>query len=616
VNRRQFLHLAGAASVAMSQRFALGKVKESARRPNILFCISDDQTWLHCSAYGSKMVKTPHFDRVASEGVLFSNAFVSVPSCNPSRSSVLTGMPFYRLKEACMNHTPWVPQLRVYTDMLSENGYHVGFTGKGCGPTDWKVAGRNCNPAGTEYNRRVLQSGSKGIANTDYARNFEGFLEKRPKGSPFCFWYGGRDPHRVFKNGIGLREGKRLADAEVPPFYPDSQEIRSDLLDYAVHIEWFDRHLGPVKKDSPTSPGAMGFDEWLSHDNYFELNPVLSRNGEAPQKIEGEGSEIIIDEAIKFIQKSENQNRPFLVVVWFGSPHDPFLGLPEDLALYENLPDSLSNKEVSVKSKKTLEKVKRPLRDVLQERYAEITAMDRSIGKLRSYLKENGLKENTLVWYCGDNGPPGCADRTAMTLRGQKGDLYEGGVRVPGVLEWPAGIKASASTSAISVTSDILPTLSEIIGQPLPDRPLDGISLIPFFNDPAKQRTEPLYFWKFNINSVFDESSQPYIDPKLQEGTTPNVAGKYERNFRNLRYSQVSEEDFAGTRTMMKNQFKLIVEGRSPNEKGFELYDIQNDPGETKNLAHEHPEIVEKMLVQLRKWQESVLNSLTGADYN
>jgi len=274
-------------------------------------------------------------------------------------------------------------------------------------------------------------------------------------------------------------------------------------------------HLGPVKKDSPTSPGAMGFDEWLSHDNYFELNPVLSRNGEAPQKIEGEGSEIIIDEAIKFIQKSEDQNKPFLVVVWFGSPHDPFLGLPEDLALYENLPDSLSNKEVSVKSKETLEKVKRPLRDVLQERYAEITAMDRSIGKLRSYLKENGLKENTLVWYCGDNGPPGCADRTAMTLRGQKGDLYEGGVRVPGVLEWPAGIKASASTSAISVTSDILPTLSELIGQPLPDRPLDGISLVPFFNDPAKQRTEPLYFWKFNINSVFDESSQPYIDPKL-----------------------------------------------------------------------------------------------------
>ena len=104
LSRRQFLHVTGAAAVALSQPI-LSRASGSAKRPNILFCISDDQTWLHCSAYGSKMVKTPHFDRVAREGVLFRNAFVSIPSCNPSRASVLTGMPFYRLKEASMNHT-------------------------------------------------------------------------------------------------------------------------------------------------------------------------------------------------------------------------------------------------------------------------------------------------------------------------------------------------------------------------------------------------------------------------------------------------------------------------------------------------------------------------------
>ncbi|MBN2315596.1 MAG: sulfatase [Sedimentisphaerales bacterium] len=241
LDRRQFLRLTGVAALAVSP---FARAERATKRPNILFCISDDQTWLHCSAYGSKMVKTPHFDRVAREGVLFKNAFVSVPSCNPSRSSVLTGMPFYRLKEASMNHTPWPPELNVYTDMLASMGYHVGFTGKGCGPTDWKAAGRKTNPAGLEYNKRVHQSGSKGISNTDYAGNFQDFLKERPQGSPFCFWYGGRDPHRVFKEGIGLREGKKLSDAEVPPFYPDSPEIRSDLLDYAVHIEWFDKHLG------------------------------------------------------------------------------------------------------------------------------------------------------------------------------------------------------------------------------------------------------------------------------------------------------------------------------------------------------------------------------------
>ncbi|MDD4109854.1 MAG: sulfatase-like hydrolase/transferase [Prolixibacteraceae bacterium] len=377
-------------------------------------------------------------------------------------------------------------------------------------------------------------------------------------------------------------------------------------------------HLGPVKKDSPTNPGAMGFDEWLSHDNFFELNPVLSRNGEDPQKIEGESSEIVIDEAIRFIQITKQQNKPFLAVVWFGSPHEPYSGLPGDLALYENLPDSLSKKEVSLTSNETGDRVTRPLRDVLQERYAEITAMDRAIGKLRSYLKENDLKENTLVWYCGDNGTCATAARTGMTLRGQKGNLYEGGIRVPGVLEWPAVIKEPDSTSVISVTSDILPTLSEITKQPLSGRPVDGVSLVPFFKDPAQERTKPICFWMFQPGKVFDETSEPYIDPNLQEGTTPlakMMDGKYTRSFRNLKYEKISEGDFSGQRTIMKNNFKLLVEGKTPNDEGFELYDIQNDPEELNNVADKYPEIVKDLQTELRNWQESVLNSLTEADY-
>ena len=117
------------------------------QRPNILFCITDDHTWLHCSAYGSKFVNTPNFDRLAEEGILFSNAFVSVPSCNPSRASVLTGQSFFRLREASMNHTPWPGGLTTYADILIEEGYHAGYTGKGCAPTDWRVGGREYNPA-------------------------------------------------------------------------------------------------------------------------------------------------------------------------------------------------------------------------------------------------------------------------------------------------------------------------------------------------------------------------------------------------------------------------------------------------------------------------------------
>lgn len=417
----------------------------------------------------------------------------------------------------------------------------------------------------------------------------------------------GRHPNRygTFTPGWSLR--------------PEEITIAHLLKDAGYATAHFGKwHVGPVKKGSPTNPGAMGFDEWLSHDNFFEMDPVLSRNGEAPQIIEGEGSEVIIDETIKFIQKSNNKHKPFLAVVWFGSPHEPYSGLPEDLAIYENLPDSLSNKQVRLTSNETGEQVTRPLRNVLQERYAEITAMDRAIGKLRTFLNENNLKGNTLVMYCGDNGTPPSAARTGMTLRAQKGSLYEGGVRVPGVLEWPAIIQKPASTSVVSVTSDFLPTLAEITGQPLPKKPLDGISLVPFFNNPANQRPKPLYFWKFEPENVFGENAEPYIDPKLQEGTTPLAkisAGKFTRNFRNYKYNKISKNDYSGERTMMQGQYKLVVEGKSPNSIGFELYDIQNDPGEKKNLADEYPEMVRDMQAELRKWQESVLNSLTGADY-
>lgn len=377
-------------------------------------------------------------------------------------------------------------------------------------------------------------------------------------------------------------------------------------------------HVGPVKKESPTSPGAMGFDEWLSHDNFFEMNPVFSRNGEAPQMFEGEGSEVVINEAIKFIERQRKQDKRFMAVVWFGSPHEPYSGLHQDLALYDNLPDSLSNRTVRLTSNETGEQVIRPLKDVLQERYAEITAMDRAIGKLRTYLKENNLDENTIVMYCGDNGPPASAGRVGVTLRGEKGSLYEGGVRVPGVLVWPAVIKSAVATAVSWSTTDLLPTLADITGQPLPERPIDGESLFPYINNPEKERAKPLYFWQFNPGKVFKGYVEPYIEPQLQEGTTPLAKimdGKFTRNFRNYKYNTISEDDFGGERTIMKGDYKLVVEGSSPNSLGYELYDIDADPAEKHNLADTYPEIVEEMKLELNKWQESVLNSLTGADY-
>ncbi len=144
----------------------------------------------------------------------------------------------------------------------------------------------------------------------------------------------------------------------------------------------------------------------------------------------GESSEVVIDETIRFIGETEKNQQPFMAVVWFGSPHEPYMALPEDLALYEDLPKEYSEKSVSLTSVETGERTTRPFRDVLQERYAEITAMDRAIGKLRDSLEEKGLRENTILWYCGDNGTPASGNMT-NPFHGLKGDVYEGGIRVP-----------------------------------------------------------------------------------------------------------------------------------------------------------------------------------------
>jgi arylsulfatase A-like enzyme len=196
--------------------------------------------------------------------------------------------------------------------------------------------------------------------------------------------------------------------------------------------------------------------------------------------------------------------------------------------------------------------------------------------------------------------------------------LYEGGIRVPGVIEWPSVIKKPTTTSVVSVTSDILPTLCKITGQSLPDRPLDGVSLAGLFEGKMDERPEPLFFWQFDHNKVFGDDADPYIDSQLQEGTTPLVkmmAGKYTRNFRNYHYPEISRDHFNGERVMMTDQYKLVIDADPSVENGVELFDLKIDAGEQNNLAEQDPGIVSEMQKQLEKWQQSVLESLLGKDY-
>ncbi|MBT3288189.1 MAG: sulfatase [Victivallales bacterium] len=213
-------------------------------QPNILFAVADDAS--HFSAYGHSFVNTPNFDRVARDGILFTSAFTTNPKCAPSRASILTGRHTWQNRESCLHWNYWPDNLDVYPDLLEDAGYHIGYTGKPWGPGDWRRCGRTRNPAGDVYNARKLTppEGSK-ISAIDYAGNFEEFLAARPESKPFHFWYGGQEPHRQYTPGEGQRHGKKLEEVtDVPPYWPQEDEIRADMLDYAFEIEWFDRHLG------------------------------------------------------------------------------------------------------------------------------------------------------------------------------------------------------------------------------------------------------------------------------------------------------------------------------------------------------------------------------------
>lgn len=216
---------------------------QADQRPNVLIAISDDQSYPHASAYGYPALQTPAFDRVARNGVLFDNAFTPSPGCSPMRAAFLTGRYIWQLGPAGTHASSFPIEYEVFPERLEEAGYFVGYTGKGWGPGNWQVSGRIRNPAGPEFSARTLSS-PPGIRNTDYAGNFAAFLETRPAGAPFCFWYGGSEPHRSFHPGIGRENGLDPRTVRVPDFLPDVPEVREDLLDYCYEIQWFDQHLG------------------------------------------------------------------------------------------------------------------------------------------------------------------------------------------------------------------------------------------------------------------------------------------------------------------------------------------------------------------------------------
>ena len=206
---------------------------EVGARPNVLFAIADDWGWPHAGAYGSKAARTPVFDRLAKEGVLFTRAFCAAPTCTASRGSILTGQAPHRLEEGA-NLWSFLPSKFVsYPDRLEKAGYRIGKMRKAWGPGRLVVEGkvdRKRDPAGPNF------------------RNFEEFMKEQEKGTPFCFWFGASDPHRPFDPKLGESSGIDAKDVEVPPYLPDTAEVRADVVNYLAEVQRFDRELGEALK--------------------------------------------------------------------------------------------------------------------------------------------------------------------------------------------------------------------------------------------------------------------------------------------------------------------------------------------------------------------------------
>ena len=473
-----------------------GCAENQKDQPNVILVMADDMGWAQTGYYGHPILKTPHLDAMAENGLRMDRFYAGAPSCTPTRASVMTGR--------------------------------------------------------TNDRTGAFRVGS--------------YINKQEKMLSTAFKDAGY---------ITAHFGKWHLNMDSPD------------LDH------------PLPKSDPHNPGELDFDYWLSHTTGFDRSFELSRNG-VLEKFEGDGSEIIVEEAVKFITDELEEGKPFFIVIWYSAPHGPWEASEEDIKPFLGKVDRTS-----------------------AHAHGEIVAIDRSIGNLRTSLRELGIADNTLVWFTSDNGgspnldvrvwpskdsfggaggqgmemeyPSNCSNEIDFNLtstqarelhgcirgmdpdstgylRGFKKDFYEGGLRVPTVIEWPAGIEPRV-TNFPSSTYDMFPTLIDVAGLS-PDSinvVHDGISIIELFDYELPKREVPI---GFRAN---------------------------------------------GGLMWLDNDWKLVrnvdYDGKKFVTTDYELYNVIGDPTESNNLIEMYPEIAAKMIEQQSKWSLSVSKSAFGADY-
>lgn len=348
-------------------------------------------------------------------------------------------------------------------------------------------------------------------------------------------------------------------------------------------------HIGSVQPNSPTNPGGAGFDEWLSGLNFFDNDPYLSRNGKFEQ-IKGAGSVITMDATIDFLTRHKEGDKPMFVVTWFPSPHDPHQELPQDTPNASKLYNAA--------------KTKRPAY------FREITLLDQQVGRLQKCLQDLDIKQNTLFFYCSDNG--GLVTESSGG-RLKKGSIYEGGLRVPAILQWPAKYQHKTIDTP-AFTADIYPTLVAITGAKVPAQPLlDGVDLTNIIAGRESTRP-PMGFWH-----GFRNGQGTWSDRIIKSLMEAQQAGKPtplpERLLKNVNdFPTFKKPDLQGHAAWNEWPWKLHRIEQKGKVK-FELYNLIDDPMEAADQSGNETKRVERMAKSLNAWQLSVLDSWSGNDY-
>ncbi len=350
-------------------------------------------------------------------------------------------------------------------------------------------------------------------------------------------------------------------------------------------------HIGSVQADSPTSPGGQGFDEWLSGLNFFDRDPYLSKNGKYVQ-IRGQGSAIAMDATVDFLEANLYSQKPMFAVTWFPSPHGPFVEEPEGI---EN-PGKLYKLESQGKNRGY---------------FAEITLLDQQLGKLRKALRDLDIADDTGIEYCSDNG--GLVEATSGG-RAKKGSIYEGGLRVPCILEWPGKLKPGTTIDVPACTFDIYPTLLGLTGAKVEHQPqLDGIDLRKII-DGTQTTRPPMGFWHLHTNGQSTWNDR--IIKKLMEAQQAGQPNPFpERLLKNVeQFPEFEPGNYRGHAAWIDWPWKVhrIQKGA---DIAWELYRLDKDPMEKKDLSATDAGRAGSMGKKMEEWQASVLGSWQGADY-